>query len=112
MSAEKHSELPWKADKYIHEPKNLCIVNSKDEVIAIIPSGVPSAVTLPDKENADYIVRATNAFPALVEALEKVQAYHQYVMKEHVWHLEANAQVGCIRMLKELEAALKSAKGE
>lgn len=102
MSAEKHTELPWKADKYIHEPKNLCIVNSKDEVIAIIPSGVPSAITLPDKENADYIVQACNAFPALVEALEAVtvlllQTNKPLCEQEHTW---ANKAREALRLAK------------
>lgn len=59
----------------------------------------------------DANTRLAIAAPELLAVLEKVVRYHEYVKRECLWHIEANAQVDLLQMLTETRAAIAKAKG-
>lgn len=42
--------------------------------------------------------------------LLKVKEYHENIEKNHIWHLEANAQVGLRRFLNDLDRTIEAVK--
>jgi hypothetical protein len=55
---------------------------------------------------ASHICTACNHHDELVRELKKVIDYHEYVQRNCIWHLEANAQVDLVQMLNDLRSFL------
>ena len=94
----EHTELPW--TKHVQrgtlESGNAFLhagIRSNGAQVANCPSGNAEA-------NAAYIVKACNAFPAMMEALEKLS------------HLGNEPHLGNSNGNRIAQAAIKKAKGE
>lgn len=63
----KHSELPFKADS------EACILDAQGSMIAAIEDTYHSERVRPRDKDAQYIVKACNAYPELIELLKEAE---------------------------------------
>lgn len=89
MSDVKHTALPWQAN-YQGDPVQ---VGSPGRFVAMTLGCDDSIATGEDYANAKYIATACNAYPALVEALERIASGHYDVTGDEQIARAALAQV-------------------
>ena len=88
MNKQEHRPLPWKSgDNYIADRDAVCVIEGCD---------------------LDYIVRACNAFPDLVEALEELSEFYANICAEHGM---SQWQINDDELFCQVQAALRAAKG-
>ena len=102
---KEHTETPWRVIDG-HVDNFYGVQMGKDGGFMLHPD-IPDA-----KVKANLIVLACNHHEELVEVLQKIITYHEYVDQKQIWHLEANAQVDLFELLRDTKALLFKIEGE
>lgn len=100
----KHTPGPWMAEEGIEGQGLRWVTGKNGEQVAQVYSDYKN----PLEANARLIAAA----PDLLATLQKVVDYHKYVQEKCIWHLEANAQVDLIDILRDTQAAIANAIGK
>lgn len=103
-SLPAHTPLPWTVD--YSGSCALGIMDSQDRLL--FSSGLANEDGDEDEANAAFIVRAVNAFPALVEALENILADCQTADERRT---SADLDFAVFHAIEYARTALKLVKG-
>lgn len=101
-----HTETPWSIQPFAvdHKLRATCGIYDADH--RPIAMAHPHDSQKRWEANARFITTACNHHDELVRELKKVIDYHEYVQRNCIWHLEANAQVDLVQMLNDLRSFL------
>lgn len=106
----KHTPGPWAVTTDVNNRKTL--VYSPIKNMGIAKCSWINNENESEVLTAEADARLIAAAPELLATLKKVVEYHKYVQEKCIWHLEANAQVDLIDILRETQAAIANATKE
>lgn len=98
----KHTPGPW--TYHTHQGHTLVQTEEPAKTVCNVYGNTTDA----KEANARLIAAA----PELLATLQEVVDYHKYIQDKCIWHLEANAQVDLIDLLRDTQAAIANATKE